>query len=224
MPSDEPTRVMIVDDYSIVRIGLKQVLEECNDFEVVGEAADGEEAVSLASEVLPDLVLMDVLMPGKDGVEACREIVSSVPGVKVIMITVVREIGTVLDAISAGATGYVQKDEGLDRLLSTMREAARGGLRVPVHSVSGLLAGVRCVTRARYARDVARLTNRERHILRAFTRGASYGDIGRERGVRPVAVRNCIFGIQEKLGIDSPQRLVFWAERSGLMNGQDTDA
>ena len=87
MTTDERIRVMVVDDHAIVRIGLKQVLDLSGEFEVVGQAADGEEAVRMAAEVSPDLVLMDVIMPGKDGVEACREIMESSSEVRVVMLT-----------------------------------------------------------------------------------------------------------------------------------------
>ena len=87
MSSRERIRVMVVDDHSIMRVGLKQVLEQSGEFEVVGDAADGEEAVRVAAEVSPDVVVMDVMMPGKDGVEACREIMESAPDTRVVMLT-----------------------------------------------------------------------------------------------------------------------------------------
>ena len=141
MPLSERTRVMIVDDHLIFRMGLKQVLEQTEEFEVVGEAADGEEAVRVATEVSPDVVVMDVMMPVKDGVEACREIMESSPETRVVMLTASTEENAVVVALAAGATGYLQKETGLDRLLGTMRDVGKGELRVPADAVSSVLAG-----------------------------------------------------------------------------------
>ena len=126
MTSGERIKVMVVDDHSVVRVGLKQILEQSGEFEVVGQAADGEEAVRVAAEVLPDVVVMDVMMPGKDGVEACRDIMESAPGTRVVMLTAAMEEKAVVEAVAAGATGYLQKETGLERLLSVVRGVAFG--------------------------------------------------------------------------------------------------
>ena len=135
MSANERIRVMIVDDHSIVRVGLKQVLEQSGEFEVVGEAADGEEAVRVAADVSPDVVVMDVIMPKKDGVEACREIMESAPETHVVMLTASTEVDAIVEAVAAGATGYLQKETDRERLLSTVRDAVSGELRVPVEIV-----------------------------------------------------------------------------------------
>ena len=138
MPADERIRVMIVDDHSIVRVGLKQVLEQSGEFEVVGEAAGGEEAVRVAADVSPEVVVMDVIMPGKDGVEACREIMESAPETRVVMLTASEEVDAIVEAVAAGATGatgYLQKETDRERLLSTVRDEVSGELRVPVEVV-----------------------------------------------------------------------------------------
>ena len=126
MSADERIRVMIVDDHSIVRVGLKQVLEQSGEFEVVGQARDGVEAVKAASELSPDLIVMDVMMPKKDGVEACREIMESLPDTRVIMLTASTEANAVIEAVAAGAAGYLQKVAGMDQLLGMMKGAAAG--------------------------------------------------------------------------------------------------
>ena len=135
MSANERIRVMIVDDHSIVRVGLKQVLEQSGEFEVVGEAADGEEAVRVAADVSPDVVVMDVIMPKKDGVEACREIMESAPETRVLMLTASTEEDAVVEAVAAGATGYLQKETDREQLLSAVRDVARGDLRLPTEIV-----------------------------------------------------------------------------------------
>ena len=221
MTSNERIRVMVVDDHSIVREGLKHVLEQSGEFEVVGQAADGEEAVRVAAEVSPDVVVMDVMMPGKDGVEACREIMEAAPETRVLMLTVANEETAMLEAVAAGATGYLQKETDRERLLSTVRGVFRGELRLPAEAVRGVIAAVRGVAEVGDAADAAGLTAREREILVSFAGGMSYARIAEQRGVKPVTVRNAIYGIQEKLGVTSMQGLVLWAARSGLLDDYD---
>ena len=213
------TRVMIVDDHSIVRVGLRQVLEQTGEFEVVGEAADGEEAVRVAVEVSPEVVVMDVLMPKKDGVEACREIMEALPETRVVMLTASTEEDAVVEAVAAGATGYLQKETGRDRLLSTVRDVAMGELRVPAEVVTRVFAGIRGGAKTGDAADGAVLTPREREILVSFAKGLSYIRIAEARGIKPVTVRNAIYGIQHKLNVGSMQGLVLWAVRNGLLEG-----
>ena len=114
MPSESRRiRVLLVDDHSIVKEGLRVMLEQSGEYEVVGQAKDGEEAVQAVSELSPDVVLMDVMMPNKDGVEACREIMESAPDTRVIMLTASTEEDAVIEAFAAGATGYLQKVSGM---------------------------------------------------------------------------------------------------------------
>ena len=186
MSANERIRVMIVDDHSIVRVGLKQVLEQSGECEVVGEAADGEEAVRVAADVSPDVVVMDVIMPKKDGVEACREIMESAPETRVLMLTASTEEDAVVEAVAAGATGYLQKETDRERLLSTVRDAVSGELRVPVEVVRRAFEEIRGSGRAGDA--AAGLTQREREILVSVSKGMSYARIaegeGDQAGVR----------------------------------------
>ena len=215
MSANERIRVMIVDDHSIVRVGLKQVLEQSGEFEVVGEAADGEEAVRVAADVSPDVVVMDVIMPKKDGVEACREIMESAPETRVVMLTASTEVDAIVEAVAAGATGYLQKETDRERLLSTVRDAVSGELRVPVEVVRRAFEEIRGGGRAGDA--AAALTQREREILVSVSKGMSYARIAEARGIKPVRVRNAIYGIQQKLGVGSMQELVLWSVRNGLL-------
>lgn len=224
MTSDERIKVMVVDDHSIVREGLKYVLEQSGEFEVVGQAGDGEEAIRVAAEVSPDVVVMDVMMPRKDGVEACREIMESAPETRVVMLTVANEETAVLEAVAAGAAGYLQKETDRERLLSTVRGVFRGELRLPPEVVRGVFAAVRGTAEVGDAAAAAGLTAREREILVSFAGGMSYTRIAEQRSVRPVTVRNAIYGIQQKLGVTSMQGLVLWTARNGLLDDYDPES
>ena len=224
MKSNERIKVLVVDDHSIVREGLKYVLEQSGEFEVVGQAGDGVEAVRVAAELSPDLVVMDVMMPRKDGVEACRDIMDFAPETRVVMLTVANEETAVLEALAAGATGYLQKETDRERLLSTLRGVFWGELRLPAELARGVVAAIRCVSEAGDAAEAAGLTAREREILVSFAGGMTYTRIAEQRGIRPVTVRNAIYGIQHKLGVTSMQGLVLWAARNGLLDDYDPES
>ena len=211
-------RVMIVDDHSVVRVGLKHVLEQSGEFEVVGQATDGEEAVKMAADVSPDVVVMDVIMPGKDGVEACREIMESAPETRVVMLTASTEVDAIVDAVAAGATGFLQKETDRERLLSAVRDAVLGELSVPVEVVRRAFEEIRGTEVKGDPAVAAGLTERERQILVSFAQGMSYARIAQTRGVKPVTVRNAIYGIQQKLNIGTMQGLVLWSVRNGLLD------
>ena len=223
MSTDERIRVMVVDDHEIVRIGLKQVLELSGEFEVVGQAADGEEAVRVAAEVSPDLVLMDVIMPRKDGVEACREIMAAASEVRVVMLTASNAEDAVVESVAAGASGYLLKETDMEQLLSALRSAAVGDFRLPPEMVRRAFTAIRGDGSAGDAAAAAGLTDRQREILVQFARGLTYAQIAEARGIRPVTVRNAIYGIQEKLGLEKVQGLVFWAVRNGLLENHADD-
>ena len=208
-------RVMLADDHSIMLEGLQVMLEHSGDLEVVGQARDGEEAVKVASELSPDVIIMDVMMPKKDGVEACREIMESLPDTKVIMLTASTEADAVIEAVAAGATGYLQKVAGMDQLLGMVRGVAAGELRLPTEAVMRVFDRIRSGATAKQEID---LTSREREILVSFSRGMSYTAIAKARGVKVVTIRNAIFTIQVKLGINSKQEAVVWAVRNGLLD------
>ena len=226
MSTDERIRVMVVDDHAIVRIGLKQVLDLSGEFKVVGQAADGEEAVRVAAEVSPDLVLMDVIMPRKDGVEACREIMASSSEVRVVMLTASNAEDAVVESVAAGASGYLLKETDMEQLLSALRSAAVGDFRLPPEMVRRAFTAIRADASAGDAAAEAGLTDREREILVQFARGLTYAQIAEARGIRPVTVRNAVYGIQEKLGLEKVQGgflvTVLWAVRlNGLTAAHD---
>ena len=223
MSAGERIRVMIVDDHSIVRVGLKQVLDQSGEFEVVGEAADGEEAVRVAADVSPDVVVMDVMMPKKDGVEACREIMESAPETRVVMLTASTAEDAIVEAVAAGATGYLQKDTDMEQLLSAVRNVALGNLRLPSEIVRRAFTAIRDEGRTVDAAATSGLTPREREILISFAQGMSYAQIAEARGIKPVTARNAIYGIQQKLKVGMMQALVLWCVRNGLLDSYATD-
>ena len=217
MPST-PIRVLLVDDHPFVRDGLQQLLERSGHFEVVGHAGDGHEAERIAKSVVPDLIIMDVLMPGRDGIEACREISDTLPNTSVVMLTASTERNAVLEAVAAGAAGYVQKFTPTEQLLTTVRDVARGEYRMPLDAMRRVFARLRNAPEQGDPPKRKNLTQREREILVQFAKGMSYTAIAESRGNRPTTVRNTIYGIQNKLGFDSKQEVVVWAVRNGLLD------
>ena len=212
-----PIRVLLADDHSIMRDGLRVMLEQSGEFEVVGQARDGEEAVRAASELAPDVVVLDVMMPNKDGVEACREIMESLPDTRVVMLTASTEEDAVIEAVAAGATGYLQKVSGMEQLLATVRDVAAGEIRVPASIVRRVFAAIRAGAEQE-EKGLGGLTQRDLQILTSFCRGLSYARIAEARGVKSVTIRNAVYAIQGKLSLNSKQEMVVWAVRNGLLD------
>ncbi len=219
MSSTNGIRVMLVDDHPITRRGLREVLEDEGGFDVVAQAADGEEAVARAKETRPDAIVMDVIMPKKDGVEACRDILDLLPDTKVVMLTASTEDDSVIEAIAAGASGFVNKYSGSDELVDAIRKVARGGKTIPEDSVERVFRLIRAGTAL--LPSPKSLTTREREVLVHFARGKSYARIAEVLGVGTVTVRNAIYRVQDKLGMESKQEIVVWAVRSGLLDGEE---
>lgn len=212
------TRVLLVDDHEIMRDGLREVLQREADFDVVGQAGDGAAAVRIAQQLRPDVVIMDVMMPLKNGIDACREITEMLPDTRVLILTAASEDDAVMEAVAAGATGYLQKYSGKDKLLGTVRDVAMGEYRIPGEVIRSVFAGIRAAAEQNRDRERERLTERERAILTLFAQGLSYAEIAEVRSNQPLTIRNAIYGIQDKLGIDTKQELVVWAVRMGLLD------
>ena len=213
-----PIRVLLVDDHPITLRGLRQLLESSGEFEVVGEAGDGWEAERIAKEVVPDVIVMDVLMPGRDGIEACREILDTLPDVRALVLTASTERDAVIEAVAAGAAGYLQKFTGTERLLATVRDVAKGEYRMPPDAMRRVFRRLRHMPEQSDSPGRKELTQREREILAQFAKGMSYSAIAESRGNRSSTVRNTIYRIQDKLGFDSKQEVVVWAVRNGLLD------
>ncbi len=218
MACDTRTRVMLVDDHQIMRDLLRDALENTGEYQVVAQAADGEEAMRLVEEAAPEVIVMDVIMPVMDGIEACREITDRLPDTRVLMLTASNEKEAVVRSIAAGATGYLQKYSGKEQLLATLREVVQGEFRIPGSAVRRLSRAVRGGSSESAPEPLNALTEREREILKLFAGGLSYQEIGEIRSISALTVRNAMSGIQRKLGFRTRQQLVVWAVRIGLVN------
>ena len=218
MSGNKRFRVMVVDDHPLLRDGLRQVLENTGEFEVVGKASDGEKAISLADELRPDVVVMDLLMPGIDGVATCREIVELLPDTRVLMLTASTDDEAVIRSVAAGATGYVVKDATLPELLETVKDVARGRVRIPLPVLRRAFAVADDQSKLAREGNSPMLTEREREVLAMFARGSTYADIAQTQGNSASTVRNTIYRIQDKLGTGSRQALVAWAVRNGYLD------
>ena len=224
MTTGERIRVMVADDHPIMRNGLRDALGVEEDFEVVGQAADGVEAVRMAARVEPDVIVMDVMMPRKDGVDACREIMEALPGTQVLMLTASSTEDAVVEAVAAGATGYLQKHSGPEELANAIRDVAKGRLRIPDRSIRRVFELIRGRSGLSGGRVMETITEREREILRLFASGKSYAQIAEARGNKASTIKNAIYRIQEKLGVDSKQEVVVWAVRNGLLDDEETES
>lgn len=211
--------VLLVDDHEMMRDGLREALERSELFQVVGEAGDGAAAVAEAQRLRPDVIIMDVIMPIKDGIDACREIMEILPDIKVLVLTASMEEDAVVEAAAAGANGYLQKFYGMERLLQTVQGVAAGEYRMPAEAMKRAFAGLRRAEVNLRAYELQKLTPREREILTLFSQGLSYAEIAEARGNKPVTIRNAVYSIQDKLGVETKQALVVWAVRNGLLNG-----
>ena len=209
---------MLADDHPIMRDDLRDALQDEGDFEVVGLARDGVEAVRMVQSLAPEVIVMDVMMPHKDGVDACREIMQLRPDTRVLMLTASTTEDAVIEAITAGATGYLQKDSGPEELAEAIRDVAQGLLRIPDRSIRRVLAMVRSQRGLTANRALDGMTAVEQEILTMFASGRSYAQIAEPSGTKTVGVRNAVYRIQDKVGVHSKQELVVWAGVDGLDN------
>ena len=219
MTAENLTSVMLVDDHSIMRDLLRDALENTGEFQVVAQAADGQEALRMVQEVAPDVIVMDVIMPVMDGIDACREITELLPDTRVLMLTASNEQDAIVRAIAAGATGYLQKYSGKEQLLTTLREVAEGEFRIPGSAARRLARAVRSPMADAAFERLDTLTDREKGILKLFTEGLTYQEIGEIRNNSALTVRNAVSGVQKKLGFKTRQQMVIWAVRAGLVDG-----
>jgi DNA-binding NarL/FixJ family response regulator len=210
MSLPEPLRILLADDHPVVRAGLAGMLGAEPDLQVIGEAADGAEAVALATSLHPDVVLMDLRMPRLDGAAATARIVSEVPGTRVIVLTTYDTDGDIVRAVEAGATGYLLKDTPRGELANALRAAARG------ETVLAPPVAARLVTRMRRP-NVDALTPRETEVLRLVARGLTNAQIGQTLFIGEATVKTHLLKIFTKLGVDDRTRAVTVAMERGIL-------
>lgn len=209
------TRLMIVDDHEVVRMGLRAALEVEADFSVVAEASTGKEAIEKARAHHPDIVLMDVRMEGMDGIEACREVRSEFPDIRVLMLTSYAEEETVVAALLAGAAGYVLKNVGRTRLLEALRSVARGESLLDSKVTRGVLEKLVAGKSKQEPDDD--LTPREKEVLTLIAEGATNKEIAAKLVVSENTARNHVSHILAKLGFSRRSEAAAYAVRKGLV-------
>jgi DNA-binding NarL/FixJ family response regulator len=199
------TRVLLVDDHAMVRTGIATLLGVTEDLEVVGQAADGEEAVSVAAETRPDVVLMDLSMPGVDGVEATRRILATQPEVRIVVLTSFSDRDRVSDALAAGAVGYQLKDCEPADLLAAVRSAAAG--HVPIDArVAGVL-----LPEAKGGRPEDLVSPREIQVLQLVAEGMANKQIGRRLGISERTVKAHLGRVFRQIGVADRTSAALWA-------------
>ena len=217
---DAPIRVLLADPHALFRRGVRLVLDDEADIEVIGECGDGLEAVDLIVELIPDLVLIDVRMPGVSGVEVTRRARSLVPSVKVAVLTVSEEDDDLFAAVRAGATGYLLKELSIEELPDAVRAVARGQSLISPSMASRLLAEFNALSRrVEEQRGTApRLSDRELEVLRLVARGLSNKDIAAELVIAENTVKNHVRNILEKLQLRSRMEAAMYAVREKLVD------
>lgn len=209
-------RILIVDDHEVVRLGLRTLLEGHNDIVVVDEAASADESVRKAQQHNPDVVIMDIRMPGKNGIEACREILAHNPATQVIMLTSYAEDEMLFDAISAGAVGYVLKQGGGDDLVRAIQRVGQGDALLDPAITQKVLARVRLATRQEQAAAFSDLTEQELRVLGLVSEGRTNKEIARALFLGEGTVRNYVSSILSKLGLTNRAEAAAYAVRHNL--------
>ncbi len=208
-------RVLVADDQTLFRAGLVRLLEEDPRVEVVGQAGDGAEAVEMAGRLRPDVVLMDLRMPNLDGIEATRRIVAEFPEVRVLLLTVLDADNNVIQALKAGASGYILKDSKPDSIVSSLL-AVMAGERVMASAVANrVLEMLTGTTTPKEFYDG--LTSREIEILKLLAGGMANKQIAYRLKISEKTVRNHVSNMYEKLGIYDRSQAVLYAVRKGLV-------
>ena len=206
-------RILVVDDHPIVRSGITSVLASQSDFDVVGEASNGDEAIAAAERLKPDLVLMDLRMPVRGGVDASAAIVAARPSTRIVVLTTYASDGEVLRAIEAGAVGYLLKDVPHDELFRALRAVARGERYLAPIVTERLMARMQQPSRGT-------LTGRELDVLRCVARGDGNKEIASALGIAEPTVKAHLVHIYEKLGVDNRTAAARVARERGLIGAE----
>ncbi len=209
-------RVLIADDHPLVRKGLRSVLAGVPRIEVVGEAASGREAAERAVALQPDVVLMDLQMPGGSGIEATREIVRTSPNIRVLIVTLFEDEESVFTALRAGARGYVLKDTDEEELVQAIRAVGRGEAIFSPSVASRVVSYFAAPRPAAPPQEFPNLTDREREVLHLIAQGASNGAIAKKLALSPKTVGNYVSNIFGKLQVADRAEAIIRAREAGL--------
>jgi DNA-binding NarL/FixJ family response regulator len=214
----EELRVLLVDDHDLFRTGLRTLLEQ-EGLQVIGEAENGQVALRLVGELAPDVVIMDLNMPGLTGVETTHRITGASPLTRVVVLTISVEDDDVINAVMAGACGYLLKDSSIDQLIAGIRAAARGESLISPQIAAKLLQRLRAQTTdtGAAATILAELSDRELEVLRLIANGKDNAEIARELFISPKTVKNHISNILMKLQIENRIQAAVYAVRSGIV-------
>ncbi|KAF0151103.1 MAG: putative NarL family two-component system response regulator, partial [Ignavibacteria bacterium] len=196
-------RIIIVDDHEVVRLGLKSLLERHPHFEVIGEAGTAKEALEQVERLLPDVVLMDIRLPGTSGIEACEEITKNFPEIRVIMLTSYAEDDMLFSAIRAGASGYVLKQIGAEDLMRAIEAVGRGEALLDPAVTQRVFQEVRRAVKEEEASAFSTLSQQEKHVLLLVSEGRTNREIAKALFLGEGTVRNYVSSILSKLGVSN---------------------
>ncbi|NJC95450.1 MAG: DNA-binding response regulator [Anaerolineales bacterium] len=211
-------KLLIADDHLIIRQGLRLILETETDFELVGEASDGNEALSLCKKLKPDVVLMDLRMPNMDGLTAIEKLRAEQPDVAVVILTTFNEDELMFRGLQAGARGYLLKDTDRSTLFDTIRAAVRGETLLKPEILARILSKANAPKST--SNEPVNLTERELEVLEAVARGERSKEIAVQLGISERTVKAHLASIYNKLGVDSRAAAIAVAAQRGLLSGQ----
>src|SRR5690349_9406324 len=215
----EPTRVLVVDDQELFRRGLTMLLAVEDGIEVVGEAGDGVEGTALAESAAPDVVLLDVRMPKRSGIEACVAIKETVPSAKIIMLTVSDEEADLYEAVKSGASGYLLKDSSIEEVAQAVRVVSDGQSLISPSMAVKLIDEFKQMSRPERSQVPGlRLTERELEVLRLVAKGMNNREIAKELFISENTVKNHVRNILEKLQLHSRMEAVMYAVKEKLLD------
>lgn len=209
-------RLVIVDDHEVVRLGLKALLQHHPQFEVVGEAGTAREVLELVGRLKPDIVLMDIRLPGASGIEACQEITKSYPDTRVVMLTSYAEDEMLFSAIRAGASGYVLKQIGGDDLIRALEAVSRGEALLDPAVTQRVFQEVRRAVKEEEASAFANLSQQEKHVLSLVSEGKTNREIAKALFLGEGTVRNYVSSILSKLGVSNRAEAAAYAVEHNL--------
>ena len=214
-------KILIADDHLIIRQGLRLILETENDFELVGEASDGNEALTLCRKLKPNVVLMDLRMPNMDGLTAIEKLHIEQPDIAVVILTTFNEDDLMLRGLQAGAQGYLLKDTDRNTLFNTIRAAARGETLLKPEIMTRVLSRVNAISETGIrTTELIHLTEREQEVLEAVAHGERSKEIAAQLGISERTVKAHLASIYDKLGVDSRAAAIAVAAQKGILKNK----